>query len=139
MAGSGVRARFAELTMPRFSPRLWVWSLIGVAQYALFFLVLRSVLAAQSAYARPALLLGIALLLFNASWNAVFFRVRDLKLSFLLFLPYDALALALAVVLWMGGNPWLRWFLMYPAYLALATLWGYRVWRLNATTRRVTT
>src|SRR5262245_17930351 len=91
MAGSGVRARFAELKMPRFAPSLWVWTLIGLGQYTIFFLVLRSVLAGQSPYSRPALVLAVTLLLFNATWNAFFFRLRDLKISFLLFIPYDAL------------------------------------------------
>jgi tryptophan-rich sensory protein len=132
MAGSGVRTRFAELKMPRFAPSLWAWSLIGVGQYTIFFLVLRSVLAGQSFYSRLALVLAITVLLFNATWNAFFFRLRDLKMSFLLFIPYDVLAASLAIVLWLGDDPWSRWFLIYPGYLLFATLWGYRIWRLNA-------
>ena len=136
MAGSGVRAQFAKLKMPRFAPSLAVWSLIGVGQYTIFFLVLRSALVRQSSYSRLTLGLAITLLLFNATWNAVFFRLRDLKMSFLLFIPYDALALGMAVVLWVDNNPWSHWFLVYPAYLSLATLWGYRVWRLNGIPER---
>jgi tryptophan-rich sensory protein len=91
--------------------------MIGLSEYTIFFLVLHSVLAAQSSYSRPVLVLTIILMLYNATWNAVFFRLRDLEMSFLLFIPYDALAPALATVLWIGNNPWSGWFLLYPGYL----------------------
>jgi tryptophan-rich sensory protein len=134
LSGSGVRKRLAELRMPRFAPPFWVWTLVGLGQYTIFFLVLRSLLAGPpSAYSTTALAVAILLLLLNATWNAFFFRLRDLRTSLLLFVPYDILAVVLAVLLWVDANPWAGWFSLYPAYLSLATAWGYRVWRLNAT------
>ncbi len=48
MSGTGIKARFAELRLPKGAPRLWAWSVIGGAYYVLFFFLLRSVLARPS-------------------------------------------------------------------------------------------
>jgi hypothetical protein len=70
---------------------LWAWSIVGVAYYRLFFLVLTSLLGSHptpvltsAAFALAAILLGA-----NAAWNWVFFRKRDLRLSFVVSLLYD--------------------------------------------------
>ena len=65
----------------------------------------------------------------------VFFRKKDLWLSFVLFVPYLLLALTLAGVLRHIRNPLTGWYAIYLAYLAYATWWAYRVWRLNLRTR----
>jgi tryptophan-rich sensory protein len=95
--------------------------------------MLRSVLARPSKpfWTSVALTLTVVLLLANASWNWIFFRKKDLWLSFAFFVPYLLLALALAGVLHLIRNPLSGWFALYPAYLAYATWWGYRLWRLN--------
>lgn len=77
------------------------------------------------------LTLTAALLVANASWNWIFFRKKDLWLSFAFFLPYLLLAFSLAVVLHRTRNPLSRWYTLYPLYLVYATWWAYRVWRLN--------
>jgi len=133
MSGTGIRARFAELQLPKGAPPLWAWSVIGGAYYVLFFFLLRSILARPSIsfWTSVTLTLTAALLIANASWNWVFFRKKDLWLSFVLFVPYLLLALVLAGVLRQIREPLTGWYALYPAYLAYATWWAYRVWRLN--------
>ena len=67
----------------------------------------------------------------NVSWNWIFFRKKDLWLSFVFFVLYLLLAFALAGVLHRIRNPFSGWYALYLAYLVYATWWGYRVWRLN--------
>ena len=133
MSGTGIKARFAELRLPKGAPRLWAWSVIGGAYYVLFFFLLRSVLARPSIpfWTSITLTLTALLLIANASWNWIFFRKKDLWLSFVFFVPYLVLAFTFAGVLHRIRNPLSGWYALYPAYLAYATWWGYRVWRLN--------
>jgi tryptophan-rich sensory protein len=133
-SGTGVRLRFAELRLPRFAPPLWAWSILGSAYYILFFFLLKSLLdrPAIPLWTQAGLALAAVLLLANASWNWVFFRKKDLWLSFVLFAPYLLVAFALAAVLFRIRNPLLDWYLVYLGYLAYAAWWGYSVWRLNA-------
>jgi tryptophan-rich sensory protein len=133
-AGTSVKSRFAELRFPRPAPQLWAWSVIGGAYYVLFFFLLRSLLyrAATQYWTAVALALTGMLLVANASWNWIFFRRRDLWLSFIFFVPYLCLALTLAAVLRRIRNPLLDWYLLYVGYLVYASWWGYRVWRLNS-------
>ena len=94
MSGTGIKSRFAELRFPKGAPPLWTWSIIGGAYYVLFFLLLRSILARPpiSFWTSVTLTLTAALLIANASWNWVFFRKKDLRWSFMLFVPYLLLA-----------------------------------------------
>lgn len=133
LSGTGVKARFAELRLPRGAPPLWAWSAVGGGYYLLFFFLMRSVLAGPFIpFWTPITLTLIAgLLIANASWNWIFFRKKDLWLSFVFFVPYLLLALTLATVLYRIRNPNLGWYALYPAYLVYATWWGYRVWHLN--------
>lgn len=133
MSGTGIKSRFAELRLPKGAPPLWAWAIIAGAYYVLFFFLLKSILARPSTsfWTSVALILTAALLIANASWNWIFFRKKDLWLSFVLFVPYLLIALTLAGVLRHIRNPLFGWYTLYPAYLAYATWWGYRVWRLN--------
>jgi tryptophan-rich sensory protein len=132
-SGTGVKARLAELQFPKGAPQLWAWTVIGGAYYVLFFFVLRSVLAHPSipVWSSVALTLTALLLIANAGWNWIFFRKKDLWLSFVFFAPYLLLAFTLAAVLYRTRNPLSGWYAIYPAYLVYATWWGYRVWHLN--------
>ena len=89
MSGTGIKSRFAELRLPKGAPPLWAWSIIGGTYYVLFFFLLRSILARPSIsfWTSVTLTLTAALLIANASWNWVFFRKKDLWLSFVLFVP----------------------------------------------------
>lgn len=132
-AGTGVKARIAELRNPGFGPTVWVWVVVGIAYYVLFFFLLKSLLTEQATALGTVTALGLTVLLLtlNASWNWLFFRKKDLRLSFLFFGPYLTVALLLAIVLQRLGSPMLPWYLIYLAYLVWATWWSYRLWRLN--------
>jgi len=134
MSGTGVKARFAELQLPKGAPNLWAWAIIGGAYYILFFFLLRSALDGPPVPFWTSIMLTLiaVLLIANASWNWIFFRKKNLWLSFVFFVPYLLLSLALAWVLHRVRNPFSGWYALYPVYLVYATWWGYRVWRLNS-------
>lgn len=133
MSGTRVKQRFAELTLPPPAFPLWAWSIIGVGYYILFFFVLNYLLgsAPTPGWTPAAIALVAVLLVANAVWNFVFFRIKNVWLSFVFFAPYVFAALLLALVLLRLHSPLLPWYLIYAAYLGYATWWGYSVWRLN--------
>jgi benzodiazapine receptor len=132
LAGSGVRQRLAALRMPRYSPPFGVWLVIGLAYYIICFVVLRRLLPKGFTLA---LALLLSILIANAFWSLLFFRWRDLRVSFLAFIPYAVLVFALVLTLIrtypFGGVL----FICYCAYLVYATWWGYRLWLLNTPMR----
>jgi tryptophan-rich sensory protein len=133
LAGGGARQRLAQLRMPAYSPPFGLWLLIGLLFYAMCFIVLRHLLAntSFSGPQRLALMLLILVLLANALWNVLFFRWRDLRASFIAFIPYLAIVaflVALLVEVYLFGAILLS---CYCIYLIYATRWGYHLWRLN--------
>jgi len=133
LAGRGAPQRLAELRMPRYSPPFLLWVVIGVAYYVVCFVVLRHLFACDSF--APLLLISIALLIVvllgNALWSVLFFRWRDLRWSFLVFVPY-AVVVAALVALLLSTYPFgAILFMCYCLYLFYATWWGYRLWLLN--------
>ena len=134
LSGTQVRLRFAELKLPRPAIPLWCWFLIGAAYYVFFFFTLKSILQAPSTriWTGTALVMAVVLLGANAIWNLFFFRRKNLRLSFVLFLPYDLAAIIFGFALYQLRNPYFSWFLIYICYLTYASWWGHRVWRLNS-------
>jgi tryptophan-rich sensory protein len=133
LAGRGVARRFAELRLPRHSPSLRVWALIGLFYYLTCFLILERLLA-RSLRPWPAALafaLVLAILLANAGWGWLFFRLRSARASFVALLPYGALVLALAAVLLGLDRVAFVILLPYLAYLGYVVWWAHQVWRLN--------
>jgi len=132
LAGGGVRERLGQLRMPPYSPPFALWLVIGVAYYAICFIVLRHLLA--SSFTPPvvgALALLTLVLLGNALWSVLFFRLRDLRASFVAFVPYVLLIAALVALLGFTYPLGAALFLCYCVYLGYATWWGYRLWLLN--------
>src|SRR5262249_42402682 len=82
-AGKNVRSYFAELKQPRYSPPLWVWTIIGGLFYVTFFFVLFRVLQRenQGALRTATIILILIMMLLNALWNYFFFRARKLFMS----------------------------------------------------------
>jgi tryptophan-rich sensory protein len=135
LAGSGVRQRLAALRMPPYSPPFVVWLLIGLAYYVICFVVLRHLLASGPGnFAGIALALLIVVLLANALWNVLFFRRRDLRASFIAFIPYAGVVVVLAFSLSRIYPFGAALFMCYCIYLLYATWWGYRLWLLNSRT-----
>jgi tryptophan-rich sensory protein len=133
LSGSGVKARFAELRLPRFSPSLPVWALIGLAYYAICFVLLSRLFAAPE---RTALhwtavgLVGLVLVL-NGCWNYLFFRRQSLRAACWFFVPYDAVMLVLAVIVSVVDPLGAVLLGSYGAYLIYVTWWTFRLWQLN--------
>jgi tryptophan-rich sensory protein len=134
LSGAGIRGRFSALRLPKPSPPLWMWPVIGGAYYVLYFFLIRSLLSqpATTWRAAAALLLTSFMLAANAGWNWIFFRKKDLRLSFVYFIPYWLAALALETILTKLGDRLSGWYALYLAYLLYASWWGYQVWRINS-------
>jgi tryptophan-rich sensory protein len=123
--------------MPSYSPPFALWFGIGGVYYVMCFIVLRHLLAGSPF--TPALLMAIALviiiLLGNALWSVLFFRWRDLRATFIAFIPY-AVVVATLVALLVRLYPFgAALFACYFLYLVYAMWWGYHLWRLNTPTR----
>ena len=131
-AGRGVRRRLAELRQPRHSPPFRVWIVIGFVYYLICFVVLsRLIDSVASPLRSAALVLVVALLIGNAVWNLVFFRLGNLELSVVVSMAYAALALAAAPLLLVVDPVSALVFLPYLIYLSYATWWVRALKRLN--------
>lgn len=115
--------------MPPYSPSFAGWVFIGVIYYAICFVVLRRLLAGTFTLA---LLFLLLVLLLNALWSVFFFRWRDLRVSFIAFIPYAMLVIALVLLLAPIYSVGAVLFMCYCVYLVYATWWGYRLWLLNS-------
>ena len=133
LAGRGVRERLAELRLPRYSPPMSVWFVIGGLFYAMCVTVLYRLFRLPASRSRDvALALILGMMLMNALWNFVFFRMRDPFLSFVAVLPYALLAVTL-LVLTLALDRLAAWALLpYVPYLVYAIAWGHGVWKRNA-------
>ena len=133
VTGADPRSRFRKLRLPSYSPAFGTWILIGLLYYVMCFVILRHLLSAAdfSGLYQWALVLMIAMLGGNAAWNALFFRLGALRLSFLAFLPYGIVVAALTVLIipiYAFGGVLLT---AYCGYLIYAACWSYRLWQLN--------
>ena len=132
-AGRDVRARFAELQQPRFSPPLAMWIAIGLGYYVVCFVVLQRLLSLDSASTQRTVALGllIAAMLINAAWGWPVFRLKNMRASYLTYLPYGIIILALATLLLRIDPGSALVLLPYLVYLIYAAWWGRALWRLN--------
>jgi tryptophan-rich sensory protein len=132
LAGREVQARFADLRLPRYSPPLPVWFVIGGLFYLVCFTILYRLFRLPAFGLRDAALaLTVGMMLMNALWNYVFFRQRNLYLSFLACLPYCLTAVALLFLTLRLDRLAALALLPYLLYLGYAIVWGYGLWRLN--------
>jgi tryptophan-rich sensory protein len=133
LAGTGARQRLAQLRMPPYSPPFALWLVIGFLFYAMCFVILRHVLSSGLVSSSQvfALVLTVVLLLANAFWTVLFFRWRDLRASFIAFVPYALLVAALVILLARTDPLGAILLSFYCIYLIYATRWGYHLWRLN--------
>ena len=133
LAGRSIRARFGALRLPRFSPSLSVWFLIGAAYYVMCFAILYRLLSSNlpSNKHRVVFILLLIFMAANAAWGFLFFRRKDLRASFLAFFPYGFVTLVLMLML-QSIDPISALLLApYFAYLGYAVWWAHRVWVLN--------
>jgi tryptophan-rich sensory protein len=109
------------------------WIVIGACYYLMCFLLLQSALHNSIPSLPRMIIVGLLLLMMlaNAFWNFVFFRLRSLRYSFIAFLPYGLLVLVLGCI-WIRTKLVEGWLLVpYLGYLIGAAWWSYRLWRLN--------
>jgi tryptophan-rich sensory protein len=101
--------------------------------YLICFVVLHRLLAAKpfTVTVCVALALLIVVLVANSLWSILFFRRRDLRASFIAFIPYTVVVAALVLCLSRIYPFGAALFTCYCIYLLYATWWGYRVWLLN--------
>jgi tryptophan-rich sensory protein len=128
-AGKSTGAVMKSLRQPRWALPMAAWYVLGFAYYAVCF---TTVYRLGVVGGRVALLIVIGLLMLaNAMWNALFFRMRDLKLSLLFYIPYSVLVMGLIVGLWSVDrlSAWL--FIAYACYLPYALAWSYAVMKDN--------
>ena len=133
-AGSGIRQRMKDLRWPPYAVPYWGWMVIGGLYYLISFTILYRLFLLSPTAARNAAfsLLG-AIMFINALWNNFFFRSRNLFHAYLLGRPYSVLAMSLFLVLLLKVDRLAAWcFFPYLVYLCYASIWSYRVWKLNA-------
>lgn len=132
LAGRGVKRRLARLRQPRYSPPFVVWVGIGVCYYVIcFVLLVRLINSKPSPLGWAAFALLVVLLIGNAVWNLMFFRLENIEGSAVVLVAYVALALILAILL-SRVDPVGGWvFLPYMIYLAYATWWMLSLRQLN--------
>jgi tryptophan-rich sensory protein len=125
----------ATLRLPRFTPPRWAWIVIGVFYYVICFTILTRLLEMDgfNRLQYSATVLMIVLLGLNALFNYQLFRSRNVQAAFVIFIPYDLVALALQICLFCLDNTAGYVFVSYLAYLVFATVWGYELRRLNLT------
>jgi len=137
-AGRRVRAVFAALQAPRFSPPLSVWFAIGLLYYATFGFVLYRLFVhpGDRALVRGTVALVAAMMVLNASWNLIFFRARNLFAAWIMGsaapIPDILLLLCLRRLDALAALA----LLPYLVYRAYAVWWGYAVWIANRDDRR---
>lgn len=132
-AGNNVKAYFAKLKSPRYSPPLWVWYIIGGLYYATFFFVVYRILTrgANSSLAITTLAVVLVMMLANALWNYLFFRAQKLFISVLVAFLAPVMDLVLLICL-IRLDRVAAWALIpYLIYRVYSVWWAYGFWKLN--------
>lgn len=134
-AGKNVKSFFASLKFPRYSPPLWVWSIIGGVYYIIFWFVLFRLfrLETDSFVKIIALTLIVSMMIVNALTNYIIFRARNLYLSFMVGSAFPVMDIALFTCL-IQLDELAAWSMIpYLIYRIYAVWWGYRLWKANKT------
>ena len=133
-AGKNIKTFFAKLQFPPYSAPLWVWSIIGVFYYFICFLILYRIFRyeGETIFKQIALTLILIMMLVNAFWNYLFFRLQSLSLSFIVGILYPFIDIALFICL-LQFDKIAAWFLVpYFVYQIYGIYWGYWLWKLNS-------
>jgi translocator protein len=131
-SGRNIKPFLTKLRMPRFSPSLFVWALIGAGYYIICFTILYRLLRNEPlATIGGTLILVLMVMLLNALWNYTFFRLENLRLSFILSLVYGIAAVALLIRLIMLDPVSALILLPYMLYMIYSYRWGYGLMKLN--------
>lgn len=133
LAGGNVKQYLAKLRQPGFAMPLKGWFAIGGLYYVVCGIVLYRILRHQdvTALRTLAFILLVLMMIANAIWNYIFFRARNLFVSFVAFAPYIVVTLSLVFVLSRFDQISAGLISLYLLYLVYAIFWAYGVWRLN--------
>ena len=136
-AGSGVKKYLAELKWPSFSPSLRAWYIIGVVYYVVVFVCAYRILqrAATEPFRNAALTLLLVTVAANAFWNALFFRAKNFRATFVFSMCYSVIVVGCWYCLSRFDHLAAFVFDLYMIYLIYANVLGYRLWRLNSRAR----
>jgi tryptophan-rich sensory protein len=131
-AGKNVKPFFTSLTFPPYSASLWIWSIIGGLYYLIFSFVIFRLLRLDTSQLRSAALgLILFMMIANALTNYIIFRLRDLRLSFIVGCLFPVMDLTLLILLTQLDTV-AAWSLVpYLVYRVYAVWWGYALWNLN--------
>lgn len=132
-AGKNVKSYFAELKFPRYSAPLWIWYIIGGVYYVIFFFVIFHLLRLEmdSILKTATLALILFMMLANAMWNYVFFRLRNLFAGFISGSLAPILDVALFICLITLDKTAALALVPYLIYRLYAVWWGYGLWKVN--------
>ncbi|MFY9620603.1 MAG: TspO/MBR family protein [Pyrinomonadaceae bacterium] len=132
-AGKNVKSYFATLQFPPYAAPLGVWYGIGFVYYAIFFALIFRILRHEGDFGLRVgtLSLIIFMMAVNALWNYVFFRARNLFISFVAASLFPVLDIALLLCL-IRFDSVAAWALVpYLLYRLYAVWWGYALWKMN--------
>ncbi|MGA8270856.1 MAG: tryptophan-rich sensory protein [Candidatus Sulfotelmatobacter sp.] len=129
-AGKDPVGAMKRLRQPPWALPMAAWYVVGICYYAMCFAVVYRLEASGEA-TRTRLVLIAGLMLANAAWNLIFFRLRAFRWSFWFYLPYGLLVAILIGVLWSVDKLSASLLLVYSAYLPYALAWSYVVLKLN--------
>jgi len=133
LAGKNANKILRQLKQPAWALPTTAWYFVGLVYYAGCFLATYRLVRIQESGSDQALALGliIAVMTANVAWNFLFFRKKNLTLSFCYFLPYTLLTLALLCALMRTDRLSAIVFFAYVLYLPYALAWAFKVWKLN--------
>jgi benzodiazapine receptor len=132
-AGKNVRSYLAGLKQPRYSPPLWVWTIIGGLFYVTFCFVLYRVLRheKQAALRTATMILIFVMMSLNALWNYLFFRARRLFISLAAAAFAPVMDIALLICLARFDRPAMWALIPYLLYRVYSLWWIYGLWQVN--------
>ena len=131
LAGGKPNEILRSLRQPRWALDPWAWYLVGLAYYTACFLALYRAGLRGSVLNGQVFWLLVTTMSLNASWNWLFFRRLDFRASFYFFFPYAAVVVWLVITLFKQDRLVAGVFAAYALYIPYATVWAFRVWRLN--------
>jgi tryptophan-rich sensory protein len=133
LAGSAVERFLQELKQPPWALSKAVLFWIAFAYYGAVFVILWRLLDLRQIgeFTLVPISLLMTMMTLNVAWNFVFFRRRNLRLSFLWFAPYSLVVLSLLWCISRIDTLAGCLLLAYSLYLPYALVWSYRVWKLN--------
>ena len=130
LSGKDPKGALEAVKQPWWAPPFWGWAAIGIGWYIICFLSLALIFEHRGFGSSPSVIL-LVLMLANAGWSFVQFRMKRYDLAFFLLLPYAALLLFFLLSLNPSDTLPLTLFKAYGAYLVYAAAWSWQVWRLN--------